>query len=95
MPAGPAPMIRRSKSCVNTPLALAACRVGKYDLVLADVTHVLDLRRRCGATASKPAFMPLLYKPTAAELTAAEKEANCLFRPSQKSSDLLTSSMRR
>ncbi len=62
---------------------------GKYDLVLADVTDVPGLRSRCSASASKPAVLPLLYKPTAAELSAAEKEANCLARPSKKSSDLL------
>lgn len=62
---------------------------GKYDLVLADVTDVPGLRSRCSASASKPAVLPLLYKPTAAELSAAEKEANCLVRPSKKSSDLL------
>jgi len=66
-----------------------AIESGKYDLVLADVTDVADLRKRCGASASKPAVLPLLYKPTAAELSAAEKEANCLVRPSKKSSDLL------
>jgi hypothetical protein len=62
---------------------------GKYDLVLADVADVPELRRRCGTIASKPAVVPLLYKPTPAELSAAEKEANCLVRPSKKSSDLL------
>ena len=62
---------------------------GKYDLVLADIADVANLRRQCGASASKPAVLPLLYKPTAAELAAAEKEANCLVRPSRKSSDLL------
>lgn len=62
---------------------------GKYDVVLADYADVPDLRKRCGAIASKPAILPLLYKPTAAELTAAEKEANCLVRPSKKSTDLL------
>ena len=44
---------------------------------------------RSSESASKPAVLPLLYKPTAAELSAAEKEANCLVRPSRKSSDLL------
>ena len=34
-------------------------------------------------------FDPDSDKPTAAELSAAEKEANCLVRPSRKSSDLL------
>ena len=66
-----------------------AIESGKYDLVLADVTDVPALRARCNAIASKPAVLPLLYKPTPAELSAAEKEANCLVRPSKKSSDLL------
>jgi hypothetical protein len=66
-----------------------AIETGKYDLVLADVADVPELRKQCGASASKPAVLPLLYKPTAAELSTAEKEANCLVRPSKKSSDLL------
>src|SRR6266540_5191112 len=66
-----------------------ALESGKYDLVLADYADVPDLKKRCGMTPSKPAVLPLLYKPTAAELSAAEKEANCLVRPSKKSSDLL------
>jgi len=68
----------------------SALESGKYDLVLADYADVPDLRRRCGSIAGKPAVLPLLYEPTAAELAAAEKEANCLVRPSNKSSDLLT-----
>ena len=67
-----------------------ALESGKYDLVLADYADVPDLRKRAGASASKPAVLPLLYKPTAIELSAAEKEANCLVQPSKKSSDLLT-----
>jgi DNA-binding NtrC family response regulator len=66
-----------------------ALESGKYDLVLADVVDVPNLRKQCGASASRPAVLPLLYKPTPAELSAAEKEANCLVRPSKKSSDLL------
>ncbi|HYV40253.1 MAG TPA: hypothetical protein VEO02_00530 [Thermoanaerobaculia bacterium] len=66
-----------------------ALESGKYDLVLADYADVPELKKRCGVSASKPAVLPLLYKPTAAELSAAEKEANCLVRASKKSSDLL------
>ncbi|HLN57909.1 MAG TPA: hypothetical protein VK416_05070 [Thermoanaerobaculia bacterium] len=66
-----------------------ALESGKYDLVLADVADVPELRKQCGASASKPAVLPLLYKPTPEELSAAEKEANCNVRPSKKSSDLL------
>ena len=62
---------------------------GKYDVVLADYADVPGLRKRCGTIASKPAVLPLLYKPTTAELSAAEKDANCLVRPSKKSADLL------
>jgi hypothetical protein len=62
---------------------------GKYDLVLADSADAPELRKQCGASASKPAVLPLLYKPTADELAAAQKEASCLARPSKKSSDLL------
>src|SRR6266516_6226020 len=34
---------------------------GKYDLVLADVADVPVLRKQCGASASKPAVLPILY----------------------------------
>src|SRR5512143_2084345 len=43
---------------------------GKYDLVLADYTDVPELRKRCGTAPSKPAVLPLLYKPTPEELSA-------------------------
>jgi len=66
-----------------------ALESGTYDVVLADYADVPELRTRCGAIASKPSVLPLLYKPTAGELAAAEKEANCLVRPSKRSSDLL------
>lgn len=62
---------------------------GKYDIVLADVADVPTLRKYCGASAAKTSVLPLLYKPTAEELSAAEKESQCLVRPSKKSSDLL------
>lgn len=62
---------------------------GKYDLVLADVTDAPALRREANASSSRPVVLPLLYKPTAEELSAAEKEANCMVRPSTKSRDLL------
>jgi hypothetical protein len=66
-----------------------ALESGGYDVVLADLADVPALKAKCGASASKPAVLPLLYKPTAEELAAAEKEANCLVRPSKRSSDLL------
>jgi len=75
---------------VETPAEVqTALASGKYDLVLADYNDAPELRKQCVAVSTKPAVLPLLYKPTAAELSAAEKEASCLARPSKKSSDLL------
>ena len=62
---------------------------GKYDLVLADIVDVPGLRKQASAVSPRPVVVPLLYKPTPAELTAAEKEADCLVRPSKQSRDLL------
>jgi hypothetical protein len=62
---------------------------GKYDLVLADYNDVPALRKDAASIPSKPIVLPLLYKPTPAELSAAEKEAECLVRPSKASRDLL------
>jgi hypothetical protein len=63
---------------------------GKYDLVLADFNDVPALRKEAASASSKPVVLPLLYKPTPAEISAAEKEAECLARPSKASRDLLT-----
>ena len=82
--AGHKPKVVESQADVEKALAS-----GQYDLVLADLADVPMLRKECSSSASKPAVLPLLYKPTAAELAAAEKEANCLARPSKRSSDLL------
>ena len=62
---------------------------GKYDLVLADFNDVATLRKEAASVSSKPVVPPLLYKPTPAELSVAEKESECLVRPSKASRDLL------
>jgi hypothetical protein len=66
-----------------------AIESGQYDLVLADVTDVPELRKEAGTSASKPSILPLLYKPTPAEISAAEKEASCAVHPAKKNADLL------
>ena len=82
--AGHKPVVVESEAEVQKALSS-----GKYDLVLADVTDAPALRKEANAASSKPVVLPILYKPTDAELTAAEKEANCMVRPSAKSRDLL------
>jgi hypothetical protein len=82
--AGHKPKVVESEAEVEKALAS-----GQYDLVLADLADVPALKAQCAASTSRPAILPLLYKPTSEELVAAEKEANCLARPSRRSSDLL------
>jgi len=82
--AGHKPVVAESDAEVRKALAS-----GKYDLVLVDVADAPALRKEASEASSKPVVLPLLYKPTPEELSAAEKEANCMVRPSAKSRDLL------
>lgn len=82
--AGHKPHVAESESEVRHEI-----ESGKYDLVLADYADVPELRKQAGALPSKPYVLPLLYKPTAAELSTAEKDAACLAHPSKRSRDLL------
>jgi len=75
-----------AESPADVQKALAS---GKYDLVLADFDDVPALRKEAASVASKPVVLPILYKPTPAELSAAEKESECLVKPSKASRDLL------
>ena len=47
---------------------------GQFDLVLADVTDAASLVQRVAPQRSRPLVLPVVYKPTKAELTAAEKQ---------------------
>ena len=82
--AGHRAKVAESESEVEKALAS-----GNYDLVLADYNDVPSLRKDAASVRSKPVVLPLLYKPTPAELSAAEKESQCLVRPSKASRDLL------
>jgi hypothetical protein len=82
--AGHKPVVAESQAELEKALAS-----GKYDLVIADVADAPALRKEAGSVASRPVVLPLLYKPTAEELAAAEKESNCMVRASNKSRDLL------
>jgi len=60
---------------------------GSYDLILADYSDVVALRKQIPAT--KPAVIPVLYLPSADQRAAAEKEYSCLVAPAKKNYDLL------
>jgi hypothetical protein len=52
----------------------AALRAGDYDLVVADPGDSVVLRDRLGAKAMRPVVLPLVYRPTQAELATAERD---------------------
>ena len=47
---------------------------GRFDLVLADLSEAPALAQRVASLPSRPLVLPVLYKPSRAELTAAEKQ---------------------
>ena len=62
----------------NVPLALAG---EPYDLVIADYSDAGRIKQDLLASRSKPRLLPILYKPTKALETEAEKEYICLIKP--------------
>jgi hypothetical protein len=63
---------------------------GKYDIVLADIGDGTDAQKRAFSVSSKPTVIPVLYKPTPADLEGVEKKYGCLIAPaSSRRSDLL------
>jgi hypothetical protein len=75
------------ESSADLEQALAS---GKYDIVLADIADSPGVQKESASAASKPLVVPVLYKPTPAELAAVEKKYGCLIAPaSSRSPDLL------
>ena len=48
--------------------------MGKYDLVLVDISDAVSVQQRLSSAPSGPAVLPILSKPTKNELAAAEKQ---------------------
>jgi hypothetical protein len=76
---------------VESPADLQkALASAKYDIVLADIADTPDVQKDAASAASKPSVVPVLYKPTPAELAAVEKKYGCLIAPaSSRTADLL------
>jgi len=47
---------------------------GKFDLVLVDFTEAATLSQHMASLPSRPLVLPVLYKPSKAEMAAAEKQ---------------------
>jgi hypothetical protein len=57
-----------------------ALRAGKYDLVLADVANANELSQQVSSAASKPVLLPVAFKASKEEQSAAQKKYHCLLK---------------
>ena len=51
-----------------------ALKLGKADVVVADLADIAGITRQVQESPSKPAILPVLFKPSKAELSAAQKD---------------------
>ncbi len=57
-----------------------ALKAGKYDVVVADVSEASDLSQQVSAAASKPVLLPVAFKASKQEQSAALKKYHCLLK---------------
>jgi hypothetical protein len=57
-----------------------ALKGGKYDVVVGDVSDAGELSQRVSAAASKPVFLPVAFKASKQEQSAALKKYHCLLQ---------------
>ena len=60
---------------------LGAVAAAQYDVVIADYGDAPQIRKDLQSAASKPALLPILYKPSKAVEAEAEKQYVCLIKP--------------
>ena len=53
---------------------------GRYDIVLADFSDAIAIESQVRAASAKPALVPVMYRPSKAEMAAAEKQFVCLLK---------------
>jgi hypothetical protein len=58
----------------------SALKVGKYDLVMADVANANELSQRVISAPSKPLLLPVAFQASKEEQSAAEKKYHCLLK---------------
>jgi hypothetical protein len=57
-----------------------ALRTGKYDLVMADVSDASELSQEVSSSASRPVLLPVAFKASKLEQSAALKKYHCLLQ---------------
>lgn len=68
----------------------AALQLGKVDLVLADFADVVAISKQLQEAPSKPILLPVLSKPSKAELSAAQKDYKFALKASSDDIQVLT-----
>ena len=67
-----------------------ALRLGKYDLVVADIADASAVEPAIQSAAGAPALVPILYQPTKPELSLAEKQYHHVLKAPRKVSGNLS-----
>ena len=62
---------------------------GGYDIVIADFSDAATVEQHVRNATSKPAFVPVMYKPSKAESDAAQQQFACLLKAPDKISHSL------
>jgi ABC-type amino acid transport substrate-binding protein len=57
-----------------------ALKAGKFDLVVADVADANGLSQQVSSAASKPILLPVVFKASKEEQSAAQKKYHCLLK---------------
>jgi hypothetical protein len=57
-----------------------ALKANKYDLVLADVANASEISEYLSAAPSKPVVLPVAFKASKEEQSAAQKKYHCLLK---------------
>ena len=65
-----------------------ALRVGKYDLLVSDITDANALESTLQSVAAAPTLILILYQPTKADLASVEKRYRYVLKASSKGANL-------
>ena len=57
-----------------------ALKGGTYDVVMADVTNASELSQEMSAAVSKPVLLPVAFRASKEEQSAAQKKYHCLLK---------------
>jgi hypothetical protein len=57
-----------------------ALKAGKYDVVVADVANANEMSQQVSLAASKPVLLPVAFKASKEQQSAAQKRYHCLLK---------------